>query len=412
MSKGKLQMRRLPAVSSTAKFRSVALATGLQMSAMVLGVIAGVVIARAGGTAVKGEATAFAAATVLVGSIANLDLPQQALLIARRMSDNSAVMSILARSWMAYVLLAIATVLAGLMFDESLVVITLGSLMYLIGGQLAIGANGVFSPVSSAISMVVQQAVMVVGATGLALAGRVDESTVRLLIVASFIAPMPYLMARLLQGRLSLAHPALPAIRMGLFWQPARVLQFALMRADVLVAYLLFSPATAGIYSVALSTAALVGIAPTQFANMVLHRGAKSRQLNTSVELAGALVVATFFGIGLASTGMWLIPFLYGDAFADAYTLMLLCLPGAIAFGGVQVLGNRERMSKSPWRLTVATSAGVVAMAGVIFLTRDWIGVNGIAIASSVGAVAALLLLITPARGRNRAHQKATPQAT
>lgn len=370
----------------------VARAASLQAVGTVLGVCAGIVIARLGSPEVKGTASAFAAAVILTSTVVSVDLPQQTLVHGRSTNRLGDVKATLLVAWRGYLVLGAVAMVVAFLFAPSAIWIVVGGAAFLVCTQAAVASNGVSGPTSSAMSALTQQVVMVVGALAFGLADRLDEDTVRVIVVLSYLTPVPMLWRRLSRAGPGV-RPALPVVwglvRRGLRWQPARLCQYLLMRLDMLVVFVFLGSAAAGIYSVGLSAASLVGVVPTQFANAVLHIGTHGDVHDIRAQIRGAVITSLIASIPLVVFGGWLLPYVYGAAFADAYGVLLWCLPGVIALGVNEVLGNRLRMLGGARDLTGWNAVGLIVMSGAIALTIDPLGITGVAMGSSAGAVVA-----------------------
>jgi O-antigen/teichoic acid export membrane protein len=178
-----------------------------------------------------------------------------------------------------------------------------------------------------------------------------------------------------------------------------------LLRVDTLVVFANFGAEAAGVYSVAVSTAGLVGLAPTQFAHLVLYRGAQGRSVQVSRDVLGSICIAGLASLPLIIVGDLLIPAVYGAAFESSYGVMLCALPAAIAFGVIQIYTNQYRMTNRPLASFLCSAAGVGVMGAGLFLLGNPHGLKGVAVSVSLGcsATALLLHLFRPGRS-SRPH--------
>lgn len=98
--------------------------------------------------------------------------------------------------------------------------------------------------------------------------------------------------------------------------------------------------------------------------------------------------------LGLAVTGFWLLPLLFGDDFNMMYTALLLYMPGFFALSIITVLA-----AYTGGRGMVGTNLAATAAALVIMITGDILliplcGIDGAAISSSLSYLACLIWLL------------------
>ena len=388
----------------------VARATLIQSLAVILGVVAGVLIARLGDASVKGTVAAYASISVIIATIVNLDIPQQALLEARRRSDLGIVRGLLLGSWRIYGAAAAVSLVLASFFAPRMIWLVLGALLYLIAGQAALATNGVSGIGSTSLNALLQQAVMAIGAISLGLAGSLDSDTGKVLLLSSYLIPLPFIwhrLTKLSRGKVASGRNVLFVARRGLRWQPARGAEYLLLRLDLLLVFHFLGSASAGIYSVGFSTAALALLAPTQLAHVVIYRGTQGGDLTVARELRAALLLATGASTVLGATGWWLIPTVYGPEFATSYHIMLLCLPGVIALSAIQPIVSSLRLSDGAATMTVWMSIGLATMIAAAAMTFPHLQAQGIAISASVGtATTAVGLLVAVHRREPRRSRK------
>jgi O-antigen/teichoic acid export membrane protein len=191
----------------------------------------------------------------------------------------------------------------------------------------------------------------------------------------------------------------------GLRWQPSRLLQLLLLRLDTLVVYGTLGAGAAGIYSVGLSTAALAGLVPAQFAANATFRATGGQRSRPGRDFRGALTSGATAALLLAAVGWVLIPIAYGNAFADAYWVLLLASPGVVSYAGLQVITNRLRILGKPGTIALGSSGGVVTMMACLWILTPAFGVLGAAIASSTGSLAALAITYLTLRRQARTRR-------
>lgn len=390
---------------------SVVRASSLRLLAIVVGVLSSVLLARLGGADVKGIASAFAAANALAYTFVAFDFPQQVLRAARERGDLGVVAGLMIRSWPYYALLGSVTTLGWwALGGGSEIWLLLGGLGYLLSAQIGVATNGVSGPATAAVGAVIQQAGMVVLTLAAHLTTGLDDDSARGVITGSYLAALPYFLWRLrrssnghlLDGERPPPRELLIFVQRGLRWQPTRVAQFLMLRLDTLVAYAALGASTTGVYSVGLSTAALAGLVPAQFAANTTYRATTGGKPALRRDLRGALLSGTVVSAGLAATGWFLIPLLYGEEFSDAYWVLLFTSPGVVAYGGLQVLTNQLRITGGPLLITVPSFVGVTLMSISMLATANPWGTKGIAASSSLGAGSALVCAYVMLRKRAR----------
>ena len=245
-------------------------ASFLRVCGLALGVGGSVAIARLGGAETKGVSSAFAAANSLTFLVVNLDLAQQILRDGRNRRDLNSVRARVMRLWIWYGLLALASVSVSFFVGGIAVWLALGAFAYLMGAQLGMIANALAGPVVASYGALLQQTGMLFGALVAYRLGGLNEDSVRVVVIVSYLAPLPLFLWKTRSKALEMveAHgPGTPArfaslVRAGSLWQTARLAQFLMLRLDTLAVFLWLGAASAGIYSVGLATAALAGIFP------------------------------------------------------------------------------------------------------------------------------------------------------
>lgn len=374
-------------------------ASSLQFVGLALGVAAGVLIARVGGAEIKGVFSAYAAATVILGMSINLDYSHQAIVAAREARDPGMVGRALARLWSVYAPAFFALSAAVALIDTSYGLYIVGAAAFTLCSHLNIATSGLVAAHYAALTAAGQQVVILVGTGCLILTSQLDGSTVIYLIIASYVLPIPLLAWKLRalsasEGSVSDRRvPVMSLVRRGIGWQPGRLFQFALMRLDILVVMQVFGSAAAGVYSVGLSLATLTAMAPTQVANYLVYKGARSRLGSIKNLLQMSLFLSITLGAILAVIGLPVITTLYGDGFSRAYGVLLVTLPGAVALGIINVLSNRLRMVEGPRVYTGAMLLGLSTMGLGIVLLGPIYELEGIGVASSLGGLASALAL-------------------
>lgn len=385
------------ALASSVIFR----ASGLRIIAVVLGVVGSIAIARLGGVAVRGDTSTFMAITNIVFALINFDLAQQALRQNRADSEHGAGKRWLAPAWVAY--LTVATLVVALVWHSrpEVGLIAVGSALLAISMQSGVLTNGFKGPVVMAIAAVVQQGCLLLFVVVLAWAGHLTTFTAALAVCGAYAASaLTNLIAhgpapdRQSPGVLRLAWD-------GLSWLPLRFGQVILSRADTVAVFLLLGSAPAGIYSVGLSLAALVGIVPAQVSQRTLHQGATGQSVNLRKSLGTAVMLSVACSVPVVVVGYWALLFLYGREFVSAYPVLVASLPGVAAYSAYQVLANYTRLFHSARLTSESTVVGVVLMLVGLAVAIPVLGVTGAALAYSLASSGAAVYLAWALRRRS-----------
>jgi len=373
------------AVGRAVLFRSVAL---------VLGVASGVVIARLGGAELKGVASAFAAANAVAFMFINFDAAQQALRLSRTEGSKAYAWALLRWVWGAYVVLGGGALLAAALWGADALWIVAGATAFALGAQAGVAAVGMKGPVVGAVGAVIQQLALIIAVCVLASLGALDGESIKLATVVSYVAPtviyVPYVLRAASGDRRRVsAGDAVLSLAKGLPWQAGRLMQVCLQKLDVLAVFAVLGAAAAGQYSVGVSTAMLCTLVPAQFAGQALHDAVHGREAAALNRIRRGLYSGAAVGIGLAGVGYPLITLLYGAEFTDAYSVLLATLPGAIAYGVVQVQSNYIRVTSAWYVFFAIGAAGVFVMlvAIVAFTVVVPLGMVGVGIGFSAGAI-------------------------
>jgi O-antigen/teichoic acid export membrane protein len=182
----------------------------------------------------------------------------------------------------------------------------------------------------------------------------------------------------------------------------------ALLRIDYLVAAPFVDLAALGVYAIADQITHLMALAGVMAGRMMLPEAASDvdgQRSLAKLALAARLIVAvSVIGAAIAiGVGPWLIPWLFGGEFVEAYVAMLLLLPSTLfkSLHGLIATWLQGRGDQQPVVRASAISVAVevIAVAGLA-ITVGWLGV---AIAKT-GAYAVQLGLGLAALRRHRAQ--------
>jgi O-antigen/teichoic acid export membrane protein len=154
-----------------------------------------------------------------------------------------------------------------------------------------------------------------------------------------------------------------------------------------------------GIYSIAIQAAEDIWLIPAAVANAVTAPAVHETE-SAAVRLVGraalrGLLITAGAAVALAVGGWFAIPLVLGDEFKDSTEALLLLLPGAVAYAPVAVLVVYLSIRRGRPRLSLAVAvAAMVFTLGPAFVLIPEYGINGAAVASSIGYVAGALLAL------------------
>ncbi|TQL88223.1 O-antigen/teichoic acid export membrane protein [Actinoallomurus bryophytorum] len=186
------------------------------------------------------------------------------------------------------------------------------------------------------------------------------------------------------------------AIGMGLRYHPGHISLYLLLRVDVLILNALTSRTAVGLYSVAVMLMDLTRTAADSVAQVTLHQ-----QMGDDHDSATALTVrttrlATLLAAGsvglMCAAAPFLIPLVYGSAFAGSLSPLLALAPGLVALGATRTLGSFLLRLHRPLVTSCLAFGVLVANVALNLLLIPMWGIVGCALASSAGycALAAL----------------------
>jgi O-antigen/teichoic acid export membrane protein len=362
-----------------------------------MGVASSVVISRLGGAEVKGVTSAFAALTILAFTVVNLDLAQQTLRHGRSTNSLNSIRARLIALWPWYLLLTALVAGGGLLLGRPhLTWLAAGTFCYLVAAQMGIACTGLSGPAATAIGGILQQAGMVSATLTLAAIGCLNTSWAPLVVILSFLAPLPWYLWAARPRRAHMRSVAghdigvLGLIRAGVKWQAARIAQLLLLRLDTLCVFWFLGASDAGVYSVGLATSALAGMVPAQFASNVIHEATLGRRASLRRNVRSAALAGSIGGLALIAGGWPLLLVAYGREFERSYIVLLGTLPGVVAYGVLQVFTNQMRIVGQARSVTIPSAVGVLVMVACLAAAAPGLGIAGAALASSAGALAAV----------------------
>ncbi len=359
------------------------------------GILGSVVVARLGGPDLKGVASAFVAANAICFMFLNFDLAQQSLREARENNQFGFVVDALKKAWILYAALGVVALVVAATSESPLAWIIGGSVAYVLGAQAGVAATGLAGASVGAWGAIVQQGALVGGVLVMWGLGGLNPDSIKWTIIVSYLAPMVLFVPILVSHRASRVHVGYRQLfamaHAGSSWQLGRFAQILLQKMDTVVIFLWIGASAAGLYSVALSTAMLCIVIPSQFANHALYEVTRKSEHVPLKRFAQALIVGLLCAGGLALVGDPLLRLAYGESFAGAYPVLLASLPGAVAYGVIQVESNYLRIMGGWKEFLIFGVVGVVIMAVCLAILVPSLGLIGAALAFSFGSIASAL---------------------
>ena len=155
--------------------------------------------------------------------------------------------------------------------------------------------------------------------------------------------------------------------------------------------------ADVGVYSIAMQTVESMWLIAAAMATAVTAPVVQSSEPEAARLVARTAAKALLFTTGaaaiVAAAAPFAIPFVLGDAFEDAAVPLALLMPGVVAYAPVTVLVVYLSVRRGRPRLSLAVSvaAGLTTLGLGLVLIPEF-GVNGAAVASSVGYAAGAVL--------------------
>ena len=377
-----------------------------------LGAVAAIVTARWLGPSGKGIVATLTLTAMLVGRLATMGLGESGIvMVGKGISDQEHVL----RANIGAVLLSgiVGTVIC---WSLAAVIIQPGSEEI----WLAVAVAAVTVPISAAQDIVshgltmqerIVQSSSVVGATALstvsALVGFVVVLDLGVLGAAlgSFVGvAVGVTLAAVMLSRDFSLRPRLdreylrPAIRYGLKLEVSYLITLMAARLDLLLVFVLAGSGDAGNYSVALTVAGLVALAPFSFTYAAFPRlaylgEAQSRNLALVIWRRGLLASVAMAAV-VGATVPLLLPFAFGSDFEPAVLPTLILLLGAVCVAGQWMLARALAARGNPKLLMQTYALSLAVMVPLDLLMIPLFGMVGAAVASTVSSMAGLALCI------------------
>lgn len=367
--------------------------------AMILGVAAGVLVARLLGAEGRGHYAVIVSIATIATSLGHLSVDQsQAQLYTHEPQSR---VSLAANS--VYLGLAWGTVVAAVtfgivsVFDSNFpVYATSGLLIGMIYIPLATGTLWVQRSLllrgrMSAFNRgpVLSALVMIVGVGALGSTGHLTV-TALVLVWAVSVGPTLVWGAWSLRTRLRDVDLKLGVrtVQLGLRYHPGKAAFLLLRRVDVLILNGLASARLVGLYTLAVSVAELINLMTNSVANVLTGRqfggtDAESVQA-TALSARINLVVGAVLGLGLVAVAPVLVPFVYGTEFRASVPALLALVPGIVILAWVRGVDAYFVRRNKPLLVSLLGIGSVVLNVALNFLLIPLWGIVGASVASSL----------------------------
>ena len=387
--------------------RAIVIRTG----AVAIGLVQSIVVARLGGPELRGVVAVFVSASSLIYLAASFDVGQQVVSMCRQRGDFAPVRPLMRVAWLIYGAVAALIALVFLTLDSAVSWLAIGGVAYLMGSQSGLVLGAMRGPVASAWASLSQQVVLLVGVLAVAGAGVLDSSTVKVVVIASFLTPVPFFWLLVRGGRgegasksggtdsaaptplRRLTADVVSAAAAGFPWQLGRSLQWSVMLIDTILVAHYLGDAAAGIYAVGFSLTIVPRLVGGQIAVDVYHRATVADEHAIDRDLGKTLLGATIAATAVAVVAPFVVNVLYGPEFAEGLPVYLVLTVSVIAQALVQVSYQFTRVYGRPWPTVAYSALGPMLMLALGGWALAAFGVVGMAWVSS----AASLLMAVPA---------------
>jgi O-antigen/teichoic acid export membrane protein len=373
------------------------------------------VLSRTLGPDGRGAHAFYVALTILLAAILGLSSPSGGYILTSR--HGAATNELAANSiWLAVlggVLAAVGTVIAQAIFGfmpAALVAIPTWPLLIAVGVagfaanthqlQLAFGRG---RPIAGSVLSFGPYTVAAIGYLALPMVGGGLPAALWIFALAPYVLAVG---ARLIRPPLSVVafappRPLLAArtVRQGLRNYPGELAALVHQRADVILLGILAPTASLGIYVVAYQTVEPILVLASASAATVLALGHGRSEVEqgtvTARLIRETLLAGSILAVVAAILAPFLVPLIYGPAFADAVAPMLILLPGIVALScGRIAMADLIRRNLLERAAAIAVAVMLVNVALNLGLIPA-LGAIGAAIASLVSYTAHAGLSIT-----------------
>ena len=188
------------------------------------------------------------------------------------------------------------------------------------------------------------------------------------------------------------------SVKFGLQSYLGNVIQFFNYRIDMFLIEVLLNFASVGYYSISVGLAESLWYLPSAVGTMVFARtpglSEEERNKSTPRVCRNTLFVTIILAIILFFTGKYIILILFGVQYLPALTPLWALIPGIIALSICKVLSNEITGRGKPLIITYASIISLIVNIPLNIIFIPQMGITGSALASSVSYTAATLIVL------------------
>jgi O-antigen/teichoic acid export membrane protein len=382
---------------------SVGWAMGFRAGTLVASLALSILVARIGGPEAKGAFSLFTAKASLCGAFLSLGIAFQIVRETRAAKRRLSVWyTFLTTAVLLTAAVTAVSAVAHLVGAGSLAEALLAGYFYVLPTQAAIIALAFRGALVSNRGAVLQP----LGGLGLIgvfllLDVQLTSDMVIAVALAAYLAPLPYFASVMPRagGAPSFRWTVRRIFGRGIRWQPSRLVQYAIMRGDLIVVGYAVGVEEAGVYSVALSLSELGLLLPRVLASDSLHAAVQGSAIRPARLARNNLLLSAACALVLLAVSPFATPLLYGDEFGAVPRLLLLLIPGGIAYSVVQVGTMYANALGAVRQLTWVSLLGGVVFTVAIVPLVGLLDAQGAAIASSLAYVTMAVASLAWLRG-------------
>lgn len=184
------------------------------------------------------------------------------------------------------------------------------------------------------------------------------------------------------------------------------VLVMSLFHVDIIMLRSFTGPDTTGFYKAALALAEYLWFVPIALQTLLLHSTSRMWSIGSNSEITRlastvtryTVLLVSVMAIGLATLADRFVPLYYGEPFVAATGPLLLLLPGTVGFAAARPIQAICQGSGNLRPLVIATGGAAGLNFVLNLLLIPLFGMNGAAIATSIGYGSMVFLMIWAGR--------------
>ena len=188
------------------------------------------------------------------------------------------------------------------------------------------------------------------------------------------------------------------SVKFGLQSYLGNVIQFFNYRIDMFLIEVLLNFASVGYYSISVGLAESLWYLPSAVGTMVFARtpglSEEERNKSTPRVCRNTLFVTIILALTLFFTGKYIILILFGAQYLPALTPLWALIPGIIALSICKVLSNEITGRGKPLIITYASIISLIVNIPLNIIFIPQMGITGSALASSISYTAATLIVL------------------